>query len=148
MTATFSHLGITVSDVDRSLRFYCDALGFEEAESYGIGADFAGLMELADVKLRSQYVRKEGTSIELLGFAEPQPVGDGARRPVNRLGINHLSFRVDDIDETVAMITAHGGAEVEGTRTSIDLGGAILEFVYCTDPDGVRIELMDFGATT
>jgi len=29
-----------------------------------------------------------------------------------------------------------------GTRTTFDLPGATLDFVYCTDPDGVRIELM------
>ena len=29
--------------------------------------------------------------------------------------------------------------------TTIDLGGTALEFLYCTDPDGVRVELMDLG---
>ena len=31
---TFSHLGICVSDLERSLRFYCEALGFTAAESH------------------------------------------------------------------------------------------------------------------
>jgi hypothetical protein len=35
---------------------------------------------------------------------------------------------------------------VASSRTSIDFGDTSLEFVYCTDPDGVRIELMDLGA--
>jgi hypothetical protein len=34
---------------------------------------------------------------------------------------------------------------VRGTRTTFDLGESALDFVYCTDPDGVRIELMDLG---
>jgi hypothetical protein len=34
---------------------------------------------------------------------------------------------------------------VEASRTTIDFGGLPLEFVYCTDPDGVRVELMDLG---
>ena len=38
-----------------------------------------------------------------------------------------------------------GGAIVESSRTTIDFGGTPLEFVYCTDPDGVRVELMDLG---
>ena len=46
---------------------------------------------------------------------------------------------------TVERIVELGGAVVESSRTVIDLGGSELEFVYCTDPDGVRIELMDLG---
>ena len=36
-----------------------------------------------------------------------------------------------------------GGSLVDVSRTSLDLDGFPLEFVYCTDPDGVRVELMD-----
>ena len=32
----FSHFGICVSDLETSLRFYCDALGFEKAESLSL----------------------------------------------------------------------------------------------------------------
>ena len=46
---------------------------------------------------------------------------------------------------TAARITELGGAVVESSRTTIDFGGTPLEFLYCTDPDGVRIELMDLG---
>ena len=45
----FSHFGICVSDLERSLRFYCEALGFEKAESHVIGSEFARLMDLPDV---------------------------------------------------------------------------------------------------
>jgi hypothetical protein len=38
-----------------------------------------------------------------------------------------------------------GGAIVETSRTTIDFGETPLRFVYCTDPDGVRVELMDLG---
>ena len=38
-----------------------------------------------------------------------------------------------------------GGSVVESSRTVIDFGGVPLEFVYCVDPDGVRVELMDLG---
>jgi catechol 2,3-dioxygenase-like lactoylglutathione lyase family enzyme len=142
----FSHFGICVSDLDRSLRFYCNALGFEKAESHDIGSEFAALMDLPDVVVTSQFVRKGPTAIELLAFRDPTPFGDGERRPVNQLGLTHLSFRVDDLARTEARIVELGGTVVESTRTKIDLGGAPLEFVYCTDPDGVRVELMDFGA--
>jgi lactoylglutathione lyase len=143
--AEFSHFGICVSDLERSLRFYCEALGFEQAESHEIGHEFAALMDLPGVAVTSQFIRRGPTAIELLAFTDPAPFGDGQRRAVNQLGLTHLSFRVDDLAATAARILELGGAVVESSRTKIDLGGTPLEFVYCTDPDGVRVELMDFG---
>jgi catechol 2,3-dioxygenase-like lactoylglutathione lyase family enzyme len=143
MEPTFSHFGICVSDLDRSLRFYCEALGFEKAESHQIGSEFARLMEFDDVAVTSQFIRKGSTGIELLAFAEPAPFGDGVRRAVNQLGLTHLSFRVDDVEAVAAKVVELGGSVVESSRTTIDFGGVPLEFVYCTDPDGVRVELMD-----
>jgi catechol 2,3-dioxygenase-like lactoylglutathione lyase family enzyme len=145
MEPTFSHFGICVSDLDRSLRFYCDALGFEKAESHEIGSEFARLMDLPDVAVTSQFIRRGSTAIELLAFKDPEPFGDRERRAVNQLGLTHLSFRVDDVAAVAARVVALGGAVVEPSRTTIDFGGTALEFVYCTDPDGVRVELMDLG---
>ncbi len=143
--ATFSHLGICVSDLGRSLRFYCDALGFEKAESHTIGAEFARLMDLDDVAVTSQFIRRGATAIELLAFSEPTPLGPGERRPMYQLGLTHLSFRVHDVAAVAARIVEFGGSVVESSRTVIDLAGTSLEFVYCADPDGVRVELMDLG---
>ncbi len=141
----FSHFGICVSDLERSLRFYCDALGFEKAESHAIGSEFAALMDLPDVAVTSQFIRRGPTAIELLAFSEPAPFGERVRRAVNQLGLTHLSFRVRDLAGTAAKVVELGGAVVESSRTTIDLGGTALEFLYCTDPDGVRVELMDLG---
>ena len=146
MEPTFSHFGICVSDLDRSLHFYCDAFGFEKAESHDIGREFASLMDFPEVVLTSQFIRKRATAIELLAFTEPAPFGDKMRRAVNQLGLTHLSFRVGDLDATAAKVVELGGAIVETSRTTIDLGDTPLRFVYCTDPDGVRVELMDLGA--
>ena len=44
MTLSFSHLGICVSDLDRSLRFYCEGLGFELVASHRVGEEFARRM--------------------------------------------------------------------------------------------------------
>jgi catechol 2,3-dioxygenase-like lactoylglutathione lyase family enzyme len=145
MEPTFSHFGICVSDLAQSLRFYCDALGFEKAESHEIGQDFARLMDFPDVTVTSQFIRKGPTAIELLAFTEPAPFGDRERRAVNQLGLTHLSFRVSELEATAAKVVDLGGAIVESSRTTIDFGGTPLKFIYCTDPDGVRIELMDLG---
>ena len=146
MEPTFSHFGICVSDLERSLHFYCDALGFEKAESHEIGREFARLMDFPDVVVTSQFIRKGTTAIELLAFSEPAPFGDRVRRAVNQLGLTHLSFRVGDLDATAAKVLERGGTIVETSLTTIDFGETPLRLVYCTDPDGVRVELMDLGA--
>ena len=141
----FSHFGICVSDLERSLAFYCGALGFEKAESHEIGSEFARLMELDRVAVTSQFIRRGPTAIELLAFHDPSPFGERERRAVNRFGLTHLSFRVRDVAATAERIAQLGGAVVGSSLTTIDLGGTALQFVYCTDPDGVRVELMDLG---
>jgi lactoylglutathione lyase len=134
-----------VSDLERSLRFYCEGLGFEKAEAHAIGNEFAALMDLPEVSVTSQFIRRGQTAIELLAFEVPEPQGARQRRPVQQLGLTHLSFRVSDVPATAARLVELGGAVVESSRTEIDLGGLALQFVYCTDPDGVRVELMDLG---
>jgi lactoylglutathione lyase len=130
-----------VSDLERSLRFYREVLGFELVQSHTVGPEFARLMELDDVVLQSRFVHRDGVSIELLHFDVPGHCGEPVRRPMNQLGITHLSVRVDDLDSVAALIESLGGTVLRDTRTAIGSSKA-LDFVYCTDPDGVRIELM------
>jgi lactoylglutathione lyase len=145
VSVAFSHLGICVSDLEASLRFYCEGLGFAEAGAHDVGEEFAALMEVEGVRLRSRMITKDGVTIELLGFDAPGVTGDGSRRDMNQLGLTHLSLRVDDVEAVAATVEALGGTVVRGTRTTIPFGDGSLDFVYCTDPDGVRVELMDLG---
>jgi lactoylglutathione lyase len=139
---TFSHVGICVSDLERSLRFYCEGLGFEPAQAHTVGREFGQLMEVDDVVLQSRFVYRDGVSLELLHFDSPGHSGGSERRPMNQLGITHLSLRVDDLDHVARVIESLGGRVVTSTRTTLGPSDNPLDFVYCTDPDGVRIELM------
>jgi len=142
VTVTFSHFGICVADLDRSLRFYCEALGFERGVAFPVGPEFGALMEIEGVKVHSQYIIRDQLSVELLAYEFPGHVGSAQRRPLNQLGLTHLNFRVDDVDAVTARIAALGGSVLEHTRTTL----GELDFVYCTDPDGTRIELMHLPA--
>jgi len=137
----FSHIGICVSDLERSVRFYCEGLGFELVQSHTVGQEFGRLMELDDVVLQSRFVSRDGISVELFHFDSPGHSGEPERRPMNQLGITHLSLRVGDLDAVAHVIESLGGTVLGGTRTTFGSSDA-LDFVYCTDPDGVRIELM------
>jgi catechol 2,3-dioxygenase-like lactoylglutathione lyase family enzyme len=142
MTADVSHIGICVSDPDRSQRFY-EALGFESAASFEVGPEFGTLMEIDGVEVESRFLRHGRFAIELLHYRAPGSTGSGERRPVNQLGLTHLCLRVDDVDETAAIVAANGGTVLEHTRTTFDADArSTMDFVYCTDPDGTRIELM------
>jgi len=55
---------------------------------------------------------------------------------INALGLTHLG--VEDVDQVAAAIAAAGGTVHEETRTTL----GSLDFVYCSDPDGTRVELM------
>jgi glyoxylase I family protein len=146
--ASISHVGICVSDLERSLAFYRDGLGFEEYGAHQVGAEFGSLLEVDGVALQSRFLRNAGVSIELLHFDQPGHTGDGERRSMNELGLTHLSFRVTDCDAVAARLSALGGRVLDHTRTKLEpAAGVLLEFVYCTDPDGVRIELMALPAT-
>lgn len=140
-----SHVGICVRDLDIALRFWVDGLGFQTSAAFDIGAEYGPLMEVDRPKLRSQFIERDGIRLELLHFAEPGTLGTGERRPVNQVGLTHVCLQVDDVDAVAARLVEHGGAVVEGTRTVVPMGSAESRFVYLTDPDGTRVELMALG---
>lgn len=138
-----SHFGLCVSDLDRSLRFYGEGLGFEIAEQYQLDSDvMIGLDRALEVGERvvvtSQFIRLGTLAIELLHYETPAPTGaPSATR--GQLGLSHLAFTVTDAEASAAHLVECGGTIIESTRA--ELGGPLL---FLHDPDGVRIELMQF----
>jgi glyoxylase I family protein len=140
----FSHIGICVSDLDRSIRFYTDVFGFTELYQLDFeNNEVAATMELQG-KFRSAMLIRADIRIELLQWVDVTTVGSGQRKAMNELGFTHLSFRVEDVDGLTEAILAAGGALLETTRTVLGDAAdpAAPQFIYLTDPDGTRIELM------
>jgi len=136
-----SHFGICVSDLDRSLRFYCDGLGFTQAESFELASASAPGLERAlevdgDVVVRSQFITNGGMRIELLSFATPTVHGAPSTQR-NQLGLTHLSFLVDDVETAAQRLVECGGTIIPSTRANVGI-----DIVFLADPDGVRVELM------
>ena len=134
-----SHFGICVSDEERSLRFYTEALGFEFDHTVDVTPPFDRLTELPGMENRCSFLLLGDRKIELLAFASPPVTGSGERRPMNRLGITHLSLIVEDLEDVCARIGRFGGQVLDHTRVSGPHG----EMIFCTDPDGTRIELWE-----
>ena len=136
-----SHLGLCVSDLTASLRFWCDGLGFAVAEGYDLTDSLVpGLAEALEVSspvvMRSQMIVLDSLKIEVISYQTPLPTGIPS---VSRgaLGFTHLSFLHPTIDELAEHLVACGGTLLAETRRNVGI-----EVVFLADPDGTRIELM------
>jgi catechol 2,3-dioxygenase-like lactoylglutathione lyase family enzyme len=136
-----THLGICVSDLERSVRFYRDLLGCKEVGRLELeGEAVARLNGWPDAKVRAAYLERDGWRLELMEFPVPGWIGPNTPRPMNQLGLTHLSFRVDDLDSICAQIEAAGGGLLLETRLAQP--GSPTRVIMAHDPDGVRFELI------
>ena len=135
-----THIGICVSDMERSLRFYRDLLGFRfEHELRVAGEPSDTLLRLAGVDLHAVYLQRDGVRIELLHFAAP-PGPAPRSRPMNERGLTHVSFRVADLEATLAGLRMAGARVLDETVIRLPEFQAAACFVV--DPDGQLIELV------
>ena len=140
-----SHIGLCVSDFERSLRFYTEGLGFELAEGWDIGDSLAQLAEVPPpMDCRSQMIVKGATKLELLGWRHPLAEGQ-ALTTRRQIGFTHLSVYVDDLGAVEARLVALGATPIEYTRTQFPMPGGAMDILFLGDPDGVRIELVQHG---
>jgi catechol 2,3-dioxygenase-like lactoylglutathione lyase family enzyme len=137
------HAGITVSDLDRSLDFYCGALGLElRLRRLYEEREIAEIVDVPDATAFDiAFLRIPGSDveIELIEYrgCERNP-WDG--RPCDS-GTGHFALLVDDIDALHADLGSRGvvfrsEAPVE-LRSGPRQGG---KSVYLHDPDGYIIE--------
>ncbi|HZP40077.1 MAG TPA: VOC family protein, partial [Candidatus Binatia bacterium] len=103
-----THVGLCVSDLDRALAFYRDLLGFAVEHQLDVAGEPSDtLLRLRGVDLRAVYLRRDGVRLELLRFASP-PAPAARTRTMHEPGLTHLSFRVADLDATLAALRAAG----------------------------------------
>jgi lactoylglutathione lyase len=130
-----NHIGLCVADLERSRRFYVQALGFtpwfELAPPDEPSARLLGIKP--PLGMQCVYLRMGEVVLELLQFASAGTV-DNPARVLNELGLTHLSFSVDDLVAAKARVEEYGGTVLGDT----DIGGA----VFVRDPDGQLLELL------
>jgi catechol 2,3-dioxygenase-like lactoylglutathione lyase family enzyme len=139
------HTGITVSNLERSLAFWCDVLGFElshTAHQTGEMAKEITGVAGADLKL-AVLKTPDGHKIELLEYLAPL---DRKRqidlRPCD-VGSMHIALLVDDLDTVVKNISDSGWKAAGKPQTLQSGPNAGKRVVYVRDPDGTTIEFME-----
>lgn len=137
----FTHIGICVADLERSIRFYRDLLGFHLRSDLRVqGEPSQTLLRLPSVDLHAVYLERDGMRIELLHYESPGATGSTEPRAMNQRGLTHLSLRVDDLAGTVDRLGAAGARVLEDSR--IDIPAFSAAAVFVCDPDGTLIELV------
>lgn len=136
-----THLGLCVSDLETSVRFYREALEFEETRRLHFDdRPTATILSLENADVDLVYMVRDGLRLELIGHRSSSVSGVGEVRAMDRVGLTHLSLYVADLDDRCARIRAEGGAVLAGTETVFASGN---RGIMATDPDGTRLELIE-----
>ena len=139
------HVGVTVKDLDASIRFYHDVLGLQfsnEPSPWFEGEELGKAVGVPGAALRQVSLLLGDTTIELLEYASPP---SETERPLasNNRGASHFAFLVDDIVAKKAELEDKG-IEFYGEINVVDEGVlAGWRWVYFDDPDGYPLELVE-----
>jgi len=137
------HTGITVSNLERSLAFWQNVLGFELSHRAHQTAELAS--EITGVKgaeISIAVVKAPGGhKIELLEYLAPPDRKHVDLRPCD-VGSVHVALTVDSLDAVLKTIAASGWKAAGKPQTLQSGPNAGKRVVYVRDPDGTTIEFM------
>ena len=119
----YLHTMVRVSDVDESLKFYCDALGLKELRRR---EDEAGRYTLIFLAAPGD----EDAQVELTYNWDPEDYGEGRN-------FGHLAYRVDDIYEACERLMKAGVTINRPPRDG--------RMAFVRSPDNISVELLQKG---
>jgi methylmalonyl-CoA/ethylmalonyl-CoA epimerase len=125
------HIGIAVEKIDQALLFWEGTLGFV----------LDGTEEVVEQKVRTAFLPIGDTEVELLESTDPEgPIGKFIA--AKGQGVQHLAFRVANIDEALAELKAKGVRLIDETPR-YGAGGARIAFLHPKATGGVLIEICE-----
>jgi len=139
---SFSHMGITVSDFNKAVRFYweifgCPLVGVADTPPERVRTFFG--VEGEDRRCKIGWIRAPGGAVlEIFEFQPQLPPGVV---PWNRVGLTHVSFNVRNLQRWHDHLVSRG-VECVSTPERSPRGHS---FFFAKDFDGNLIELMDLG---
>ncbi|MDE0941915.1 MAG: VOC family protein [Alphaproteobacteria bacterium] len=135
-----NHTSFTVSNLDRTVAFFVEALGFEMISRAPRNPNLIqAITGVQGADIEVAYIQGPGHRLELIQYNSPADRAKIECRPCDT-GFAHVAYDVDDAEAAVAASVPHQVLPL-GPITVIDKGpNAGGKVVYLRDPDGVTIE--------
>ena len=132
-----AHVGVPVSNTEKSLAFYQNALGLEFLSTRVISGDhISSGVEVPNAKIKVTLLKSNNLMVELLEYLNPK--GQKFNRSNNDAGSMHIAFNVKDIDATYNNLKKLGfKCNQKPYPSSVPEGWA---WFYARDPDGITVE--------
>jgi len=147
--ARYVHTNLIARDWERLAAFYRNVFGCQPVppERHYRGLDLergTGVQgsELHGIHLRLPGYDKDGPTLEIYTYTILQ---EWSLPTVNRPGLAHIAFSVDDVREARKAILIEGGGSVGDVVTLQIATGAKVTWCYMRDPEGNIIELQSWG---
>jgi len=134
------HMGIVVSDMEKSLKFYRDLLGLKVKSLVDEEGEFLDNMlahENVKNKVAKLYAKNGNALVELI---DSKSYGNKKDRDFFTIGASHFALTVDDLDETYDYLIKNGVKFTAPPQQSPD---GFAKVTFCEDPDGTLIELVE-----
>jgi methylmalonyl-CoA/ethylmalonyl-CoA epimerase len=125
------HIGVAVENLDAALAVYSGILGLE----------LKGTEVVEQQKVKTAFLPIGGSEIELLESTDPEgPIGKFIA--AKGQGMQHIAFRVEDIDAALAELKAKGVRLID-EKARYGAGGARIAFIHPKATGGVLVELCE-----
>ena len=140
MIRDIRHTGIVVIDLDASLRFYRDLLGFQIVKQMEETGDYIdNILSLRNVKVTTvKLTSPSDQMIELLKY-HSHPA-EQKTSEICEIGISHIAFTVDDLDIEYERLKDKGIQFNSHPQLSPD---GYAKVTFCRAPEGTLIELVE-----
>jgi len=139
MITGHNHTSFTVSDLDRSVDFYTNILGFKLERRFETkGPAISQIIGLPDAHLLVAFVSLGDFRLELIQYVSPE--GVKLDTSTNNVGSAHIAFWADDIEKTYEELKAEG---VRFKGVPIRSRPDRPKVVYFWDPDDNTLEIVD-----
>tara|TARA_B110000503_G_C6991513_1_gene347559 strand:+ start:395 stop:841 length:447 start_codon:yes stop_codon:yes gene_type:complete len=141
-TTNLRHVGIVSNNLNRSIKFYKDILGFKIIKKMNeSGSNLSKVMGLKNVKVTTVKMKPfDGdTMIELLYWKNPVPKKKINCPKLNYFGLTHYAMTVKNIDKLYIKLKNKGVEFLHEPLMSEDKN---VKLAFCKSPDGVFIEMV------
>ena len=131
MISKIDHIGIAVKSIKEALGFYEGILGLQAVE----------IEEVIEQKVRVAFLPTGDSEVELLESTTPDgPIAKFIEKKGE--GIQHIAFRVDDIEAALARLKEQGVPLIDEVPR-IGAGGARIAFIHPKATHGTLIEICE-----